>query len=270
MRTLKILHRLFHYPIRQQQLLPQDVTNKLFANLEVMLEIHEAFNAALKNKRKESPLVGDIGPVLLDTVSVILMVKRKLNFFPSVIGLLYNMCVSFLCLQFDGEKGITFKEAASYFCAKQQIGLELLKERRKKDSKFQSFLLEAETHPVCRRLLLNDMIPMAMQRLTKYPLLFDNLCNCTAPESEEYKNVQRAVELSKDILNSINLAKKEAEDQQRLREIQMRLYVEKSTDKSDSQVNELKVCPENQNNSYRQLNYPSYRYEKSIHAEALC
>lgn len=72
MRTLKILHRLFYYPIRQQQLLPQDVIYKLFANLEAMLEKHEAFNLALKNKRKESPLVGDIGPVLLDTVSVTL------------------------------------------------------------------------------------------------------------------------------------------------------------------------------------------------------
>ena len=270
MRTLKILHRLFHYPIRQQQLLPQDITNKLFANLEVMLEIHEAFNTALKNKRKESPLVGDIGPVLLDTVSVNFMAEScKLCWVAFCCWT--ETFMSLLSLQFDGEKGVTFKEAASYFCAKQQIGLELLKERRKKDSKFQSFLLEAESHPVCRRLLLNDMIPMAMQRLTKYPLLFDNLCNCTPPESEEYRNVQRAVELSKDILNSINLAKKEAEDQQRLREIQMRLYVEKNADKSEAQVNELKVWPKNQNNFfYRQLNYPSHRYESGIHAEALC
>jgi hypothetical protein len=40
----------------------------LFANLEEMLEIHGQFNAALKRKRKEAPLIGDIGPVLLETV----------------------------------------------------------------------------------------------------------------------------------------------------------------------------------------------------------
>ena len=40
----------------------------LFANLEDMLEVHEQFNTALKAKRKEAPLVGDIGPVLLEMV----------------------------------------------------------------------------------------------------------------------------------------------------------------------------------------------------------
>jgi len=67
------------------------------------------------------------------------------------------------------------------------------------------------------------MIPMAMQRLTKYPLLFENLCNCTAADSEEYKNIQRAVDLSKEILCHVNSAKKEAEDLERLIEIQRKL-----------------------------------------------
>ncbi|CAG7831461.1 unnamed protein product [Allacma fusca] len=206
-RNLKVVDRLFHRPIRQQQLLPPDIINKLFANLEEMLEIHEKFNASLKAKRKENPLVGDIGPVLLE--------------------------------MFDGERGLIFKQTASYFCAKQQIGLELLKDKRRKDAKFNAFLLEAESDQVCRRLQISDMIPMAMQRLTKYPLLYENILNCTPSDTDEYKSLQRAVELSKEILNSVNRAKKDAEDEQRLREIQMRLLVDKS-DKSDPCINELK------------------------------
>jgi hypothetical protein len=43
----------------------------LFANLEEMLEIHGRFNSSLKKLREESPLVGDIGPVLLEMVGEI-------------------------------------------------------------------------------------------------------------------------------------------------------------------------------------------------------
>jgi Rho guanine nucleotide exchange factor 12 len=112
-----------------------------------------------------------------------------------------------------------------------------LRERRRKDPKFNAFLQEAESDPVCRRLGIKDMIPMAMQRLTKYPLLFENLCNCTSKESEEYKNVQRAVDLSKEILCHVNSMKKEAEDHERLIEIQRKL--DKSAfekDKSDAEI----------------------------------
>lgn len=96
------------------------------------------------------------------------------------------------------------------------------------------------------------MIPMSMQRLTKYPLIFENLCHCTAPDTIEYKNLLRAVEMSKEILNSVNQAKKESEDYQRLVEIQRKIdktglekgiaSLEKGLDKSDqSIINELRV-----------------------------
>ncbi|CAL8080561.1 unnamed protein product [Orchesella dallaii] len=210
-RKLKIMDRLFFRPIVSQQLLSADVVHLLFPNLEEVLEIHEQFNSTLKKKRTESPLVGDIGPVLLES--------------------------------FDGEKGEQLRHAASTFCARQQIGLELLRERRKRDMKFHAFLTEAESDPVCRRLGIKDMIPTVMQRLTKYPLLFESLCNCTAADSTEYKNLQRALELSKEVLCSVNLAKKEAEDEERLTEIQRRLdksFFEKGNERTDHSFNDLR------------------------------
>lgn len=46
------------------------------------------------------------------------------------------------------------------------------------------FLQEAESNRLCRRLQLKDIIPAEMQRVTKYPLLLDNIAkytgmNCT-------------------------------------------------------------------------------------------
>lgn len=60
-------------------------------------------------------------------------------------------------------------------------------------------------------------------RLTKYPLLFENLAKYTEEDTEELISVLRAVERSKEILNHVNQAVREAEDIQRLTDIQKRL-----------------------------------------------
>lgn len=105
----------------------------------------------------------------------------------------------------------------------------------------QAFLAEAEGNPVCRRLQLKDIIPTAMQRLTKYPLLLESLAKYTQPRSEEMTLVRRCLERSREILNKVNQAIKEAENYNRLVDIQRRL--DKSAfEKSDHAIaNELKV-----------------------------
>lgn len=59
-------------------------------------------------------------------------------------------------------------------------------------------------------------------RLTKYPLLFESLVKCTTNE-EELLNIKRASERSKIILNHVNQAVREAEDELRLFGIQKKL-----------------------------------------------
>lgn len=44
-------------------------------------------------------------------------------------------------------------------------------------------LQEAESKPQCRRLQLKDIIPTEMQRLTKYPLLLENIAKNTGVET---------------------------------------------------------------------------------------
>ncbi|XP_073986570.1 rho guanine nucleotide exchange factor 2 isoform X3 [Rhodnius prolixus] len=190
-RGLKVLEQVFYRPMRDQQILVQDQMQLLFSNLEEMLTFHSQFNNSMKSKRKENPVVGDVGQLLLD--------------------------------MFDGSEGEAFQKAAATFCAKQQIALEALKERRKKDTKLNNFLIDAEMNPVCRRLQLKDIITIGWLRLTKYPLLFENLAKYTEAETEEEIRVKRALERSKEILNHVDAAVKEAEDQQRLAEIQRRL-----------------------------------------------
>lgn len=188
-RALKVLSHVFHKPLLESQVLPLDQIQLLFSNLDEMVAIHSRFNQAMKRKKKENPCVGDIGELLLE--------------------------------MFDGEAGETFERAASTYCAKQQVALDALRDRRRKDLKLNSFLNEIEANPLCRRLQLKDHILTGMLRLTKYPLLFENLAKYTPERNEREKaSVFRSLERSKEILSRVNQAVKEAEDYQRLVEIQ--------------------------------------------------
>ncbi len=83
---------------------------------------------------------------------------------------------------------------------------------------------------------MKDILPSGMLRLTKYPLLFENLLKYTVnPEdsfSPEYIKVQRALERTKEILNFVNVAVREAEDNHKLLGIQKRID-RSAFDKSD-------------------------------------
>ncbi|XP_025073904.1 uncharacterized protein LOC105426685 [Pogonomyrmex barbatus] len=188
-RALKVLSHVFHKPLLESQVLPLDQIQLLFSNLDEMLMIHSRFNQAMKRKKKENPCVSDVGDLLLE--------------------------------MFDGEAGEVFEKAASTYCAKQQVALDALRDRRRKDSKLNTFLNEVEANPLCRRLQLKDHILTGMLRLTKYPLLFENLAKYTPDNNEKEKiAVLRSLERSKEILSRVNQAVKEAEDHQRLTEIQ--------------------------------------------------
>ncbi|CAN7980102.1 unnamed protein product, partial [Ixodes pacificus] len=192
-RNLKILMRLFHQPLRLQQepVLGVELLDLLFPNLEELLEIHQSFNEKMKRRRRQEPLVGDIGKMMLDML--------------------------------DGESGENLKRAVATFCKNQSIALESLKSKQKKDQKLAQFLAEREMDPLCRRLQLKDMVATVFQRLTKYPLLLENVAKHTAAASEEHARLVRALECSKRILAHVNQAVREAENQHRLAELQRRL-----------------------------------------------
>lgn len=72
-------------------------------------------------------------------------------------------------------------------------------------------------------------------RLTKYPLLFDNLAKYSKHNPEEEKNVRRALKRSKEILNRIDEAVREAADIDQISEIMRKLDMS-AYEKSDPQM----------------------------------
>lgn len=216
LRNLKVLDRIFHRPMVEHKVLKQEDINLLFPNLCELIEIHSEFNMHMKNKRREGITVGELGDVLL--------------------------------LMFGGSKGENFQKAAATFCERQQLALEFIKEKRKKDSKFGNILNEYEKNPNCRRLPLQGLIPSEMQRLSKYPLLLERLIDImeknigTQPEysQSEQQNLQQALERSKEILNHVNEAAKQAWGKARLEEIQKHMDTSQFDKVEHSIANEFK------------------------------
>ncbi|KAH0514707.1 Rho guanine nucleotide exchange factor 12 [Microtus ochrogaster] len=191
-RTLKVLDQVFYQRVSREGILSPSELRKIFSNLEDILQLHVGLNEQMKavRKRNETSVIDHIGEDLL--------------------------------VWFSGPGEEKLKHAAATFCSNQPFALEMIKSRQKKDSRFQTFVQDAESNPLCRRLQLKDIIPTQMQRLTKYPLLLDNIAKYTEWPPEKEK-VKKAADHCRQILNYVNQAVKEAENKQRLEDYQRRL-----------------------------------------------
>ncbi|KAM6043133.1 rho guanine nucleotide exchange factor 12 isoform 3-T3 [Chlamydotis macqueenii] len=201
-RTLRVLHNVFYQRVTREGILNSSDKRKIFSNLEDILGLHVALNDQMKavRKRNETSVIGQIGEDLLSW--------------------------------FSGPAEEKLKHATATFCSNQPFALEVIKSRQKKDSRFQTFVQDAESNPLCRRLQLKDIIPTEMQRLTKYPLLLDNIAKYTELPEEKEK-VKKAADHCRQILNHVNQAVKESENKQHLEDYQRRLdlsYLKQSED----------------------------------------
>ncbi|XP_068457060.1 rho guanine nucleotide exchange factor 12-like [Clinocottus analis] len=192
LRTLKVLDSVFHQRLNRDAVLPPEDIRHIFSNLEEIIQLHVSVTEQMTaiRKRSEATVIGPIADDLL--------------------------------AWFSGEEEEKIRRAVGTFCSNQPSALELIKSRQKKDQRFTLFMQEAESNSLCRRLQLKDIIPVEMQRVTKYPLLLDNIAKYTG-DGDERQKVKKAAECCKKILNHVNQAVKEAENKQRLEEYQRRL-----------------------------------------------
>ena len=147
-----------------------------------------------------------------------LLITKTYNFF-----FFFQCWKIYLFFQFEGTTGEKLIQVSAEFTKNQKFSIEELKERRKRDHKLDLFLNEQRLRPECRRLGLEALLPVEHQRLVKYPLLLEQLAKQCDKESEEYAKVRRCVDRSREILDSIDKQVAEAQNIQRLAEIQRNL-----------------------------------------------
>ena len=116
--------------------------------------------------------------------------------------------------------GDTLVKVGAEFTKRQKWSIEELKKERARDQTVELYLREQEKRPECRRLGLQALLPVEHQRLVKYPLLLESLAKYCDKESEEFAKVKRCVERSREILGTIDQQVAEAQNVQRLAELQ--------------------------------------------------
>ncbi|XP_029610057.1 rho guanine nucleotide exchange factor 11 isoform X3 [Salmo trutta] len=188
LRTLRVLDQVFFQKMRC--VLSSDELACIFPNLPQVYQLHVSLCEAMKKKR-ESPIVRGIGDIML--------------------------------ARFEGVAGEEFQEQASHLCSQQSQALELIKNKQRKDLRFTHIIQECEASPHCRRLQLKDLLVSETQRLTKYPLLLDNIIKHTEAGSTDLPPLQRAQACCRGILQAVNEVVRETEHRQRLHQYQRRL-----------------------------------------------
>uniref|UniRef100_A0A673FJ97 Rho guanine nucleotide exchange factor 1-like n=1 Tax=Sinocyclocheilus rhinocerous TaxID=307959 RepID=A0A673FJ97_9TELE len=189
-RMLSVLQTVFSRPLEREEIMSMTELATIFPSLDEIIEMHYAFYENLKKMRQEDKyIVKFISTPLLN--------------------------------RFSGSEGEWFQKLTARFCSYQSWALEQIKSRQKKDPRFNAFILEAESKPQCRRLQLKDIIPTEMQRLTKYPLLLENIAKNTGKSEKE--NINQAAESCRKILNHVNEEVKLMENLLILKDYQRRL-----------------------------------------------
>uniref|UniRef100_A0A803TUH4 Rho guanine nucleotide exchange factor 11 n=1 Tax=Anolis carolinensis TaxID=28377 RepID=A0A803TUH4_ANOCA len=191
LRILRVMDVVFYQRMKKENLISREELGLIFPNLPEVIEIHNSLSEAMKKLREDGPVVKEIGDLMLS--------------------------------RFDGVAREEIQQVAADFCAYQSAALELIKTKKRKETRFQLFMQEAESNPQCRRLQLKDLIISEMQRLTKYPLLLENIIKYTHGETSEHQKLCRARDQCREILRYVNEAVKRAENQHRLEAYQKRL-----------------------------------------------
>ncbi|XP_051567488.1 rho guanine nucleotide exchange factor 11-like isoform X2 [Myxocyprinus asiaticus] len=188
LRTLRVLDQVFFQ--KMQDVLSPEELSCIFLNLRQVYELHASLSESMR-KRRESAIVHGIGDIML--------------------------------ARFEGEAGEQFQEQVSHLCSQQSQALELIKNKQRKDPRFANLIQECEASPHCRRLQLKDLLVSEMQRLTKYPLLLDNIIKHTKVGSADLQLLQRAQVCCRAILQAVNEVVRETEHRHCLSQYQRRL-----------------------------------------------
>ncbi|XP_069393840.1 rho guanine nucleotide exchange factor 1 isoform X11 [Paralichthys olivaceus] len=190
-RMLSVLQMVFSKPLEKEEILTSTELAAIFPNLDEIIDMHYNFYENLKKLRLDDNfIVKSISTTVLN--------------------------------RFGGTEGEWFQKLTARFCSHQSWALDQIKSRQKKEARFNSFIQDAESKPQCRRLQLKDIIPIEMQRLTKYPLLLENIAKNTEDLMEK-ERIQQSAECCRKILNHVNEEVKVMENLLTLKDYQRRL-----------------------------------------------
>ncbi|KAL4227936.1 Rho guanine nucleotide exchange factor 28 [Mactra antiquata] len=191
-KRLKTLQIFFRDGLLNELRLSVEYVDRMFPQLDDLITIHMSFLRQLQDlqNRRQDRLVEEIGPTLKQ--------------------------------QFSGDSSEKMKSAYGTFCSGHLEAVQLYKDLLAREKKFQNFIKQRSTHHLCRRREIPDFILLITQRPTKYPTLIEAVIKSTK-DKKDRECLTRALDLSKDVLQSVDRQVAAAERAMKLKDIYNRL-----------------------------------------------
>uniref|UniRef100_A0A4W2GL78 A-kinase anchoring protein 13 n=2 Tax=Bos indicus x Bos taurus TaxID=30522 RepID=A0A4W2GL78_BOBOX len=195
LRTLKIMSDVYSRGMMADLLFEQQMVEKLFPCLDELISIHSQFFQRILERKKDS---------LVD--------KSEKNFLIKRIG-------DVLVQQFSGENAERLKMTYGKFCGQHNQSVNYFKDLHTKDKRFQAFVKKKMSSSVVRRLGIPECILLVTQRITKYPVLFQRILQCTKDNEVEQQDLTQSLGLVKDVISAVDSKVASYEKKVRLNEI---------------------------------------------------
>ncbi|XP_059036033.1 A-kinase anchor protein 13 isoform X5 [Mustela lutreola] len=193
-RTLKIMSDVYSRGMMTELLFEQQTVEKLFPCLDELISIHSQFFQRILERKKES------------------LVDKSENFLIRRMG-------DVLVNQFSGENAERLKKTYGKFCGQHNQSVNYFKDIYTKDKRFQAFVKKKMSSAVVRRLGIPECILLVTQRITKYPVLFQRILQCTKDNDVEQEDLAQSVSLVKDVIGAVDSKVASYEKKVRLNEI---------------------------------------------------
>ncbi|KAJ8387720.1 hypothetical protein AAFF_G00150210 [Aldrovandia affinis] len=194
-RTLKIMLRVYVHEMRETLQMEERRVERIFPQLENLLELHRHFLSRLRERRRDAMQPGS-----------------ERNYAIARLG-------DLLTSQFSGEIGDRMKESYGDFCSHHSEALTYYKELLQNNKKFHNLMRKISNLSIVRRLGVPECILLVTQRITKYPVLVERILQNTEAGTEDHEDLTRALALIKDGIMQVDTRVNEYEKAARLKDI---------------------------------------------------
>ncbi|XP_078484363.1 uncharacterized protein LOC100175494 isoform X2 [Ciona intestinalis] len=187
--TLKIMQKIFARGLVKEAHIDPEVVEKMFPSIDEHVDYVANFVAKLSDRQAEGKVVDGIG----------------------------DICVA----QWSDTSGNNMKRVFGDFCCKQNEIVATHKELYKTDKKFSAFIKKCDKNPLTRRQGIPECALLVTQRVTKYPIMLQTLLENSNKKDhrEDYAELERALDLSREIAKDVDEQVQAHEREQLLYEI---------------------------------------------------
>ncbi|TRY56243.1 hypothetical protein DNTS_028555 [Danionella cerebrum] len=198
-RTLKLVLGVYVRELRDTLQMDEARLERLFPQVENLLQVHQEFLNNLKQRRLDSMETGSAQNYCIHSIGDILIA------------------------QFSGHMGNRLRYLYGVFCSHHTDAVNFYKDLMQNNKKFQNFIRRICQLSIVRRLGIPEIILLITQRITKYPVLFERVIKYTEVDSAEHRSLVRGLDLLKDSIAQVNSHVDEYEKAVRLKDLSSKL-----------------------------------------------